>query len=138
MGEKKSFFDSSMCKSKKNCEKCRLSKDYREGISKVFDVPEVDFDCPLGKVAEEYKNIEIPSVFGMAKNLLETAKEVAKHKKRTGRTLAPTKVQEERMAICNACNYYVKNRCKKCGCNLSAKVTLAGAKCPLKKWLQFK
>jgi hypothetical protein len=138
MGEKKSFFDSSMCKSKKNCEKCRLSRDYREGILKVFDAPEVDFDCPLGKVAEEYKNISIPSVFGMAKNLLDTAKEVAKYKKKTGRTLVSSEIQKERMDICNACNYYVNNKCKKCGCQLKVKTQFAGAKCPLNKWIQDK
>jgi len=138
MSDKKSFFESSMCKSKKNCEKCRLSKDYREGISKVFDVPKVEFDCPLGKVAEEYKDIEMPSIFGMASNLLKTSRDIAIHKRITGRTLAPTEVQKERMNICNACNYYVNNRCKKCGCQLRAKTQLAAASCPLKKWLSVK
>ncbi len=138
MSDKKPFFDSLMCKSKKNCEKCRLSKEYREGISKVFDVPKVDFDCPLGKVAEEYKDISMPSVFGMAKNLLQTSKDVARHRNKTGRTLAPTDVQKERMDICNACNYFKDNRCKKCGCQLKAKTTLAAAKCPLGKWTQVK
>ncbi len=138
MSDKKSFFESSMCKSKKNCEKCRLSREYREGISKVFDVPKVDFDCPLGKVAEEYKDIHMPSVFGMTRNLLQAGKDVAAHKRRTGRTLAPSEAQEERIAICNACNYYVKDRCKKCGCQLSVKTQLAASKCPLGKWLQVK
>ncbi len=135
MSEKRSFFESSMCISRNSCEKCRLSKEYREGISKVFDVPKIDFDCPVGKVAEEYKDIRMPSVFGMAKNLIQTAKDVAVHKKKKERTLVPPEVKDERMALCNACEYYVKDKCKKCGCQLRAKTQLAASKCPLGKWL---
>ena len=138
MSEKKSFFDSSMCKSRKNCEKCRVNKDYREGISKVFDVPEIDFKCPVGKIEEEYKDIEFPSLFGAAKNLFKTGKDVANHKRKGGRILASDDVQKERLDICNACNYFVNNSCKKCRCNLRAKTSLAGASCPLNKWLSVK
>ena len=138
MRDKKSFFESSMCEIGNNCEKCRVSKQYREGISKVFDVPEVDFKCPKGKIAEEYKDIEFPNIFGLAKNLLETGKDVAKHKKKTGRVKASEELQAKRLATCKACNYYIGNRCKKCGCRLTAKIDLEAAKCPLKKWLSDK
>ena len=134
MSGKKSFFDSSMCKSGKNCEKCRISRDYREGISKVFDIPKIDFDCPSGKIEEEYKSIEFPKFFEMTKNLFKTGKDVVKHAKRNKRIKASSEAQKERLDTCKACNYYVRGRCKKCGCRLTAKIELEASRCPLRKW----
>lgn len=47
--------------------------------------------------------------------------------------------QEERnrrLAICEACQYFVDNRCRKCGCFALAKIELATEKCPIDKWLR--
>lgn len=45
-------------------------------------------------------------------------------------------VQEERLAICEACPELIQatHTCKECGCFMTAKVKLAQAYCPLHKW----
>jgi hypothetical protein len=46
-------------------------------------------------------------------------------------------VQKERYDICTQCPEFVKltGQCKQCGCFMKAKTRLAGASCPLNKWL---
>lgn len=46
-------------------------------------------------------------------------------------------VQKERYDICTECPEFVKltGQCKQCGCFMKAKTRLAGASCPLNKWL---
>jgi hypothetical protein len=41
-----------------------------------------------------------------------------------------------RLSICSTCEFFKKtgNRCKKCGCFMKLKTTLAHAKCPIGKW----
>jgi hypothetical protein len=56
-----------------------------------------------------------------------------------------TKVSEERMAICNACeNISTKHRsirpdvhCIDCGCTLSAKTKCLSCACPIGKWKEM-
>jgi len=49
---------------------------------------------------------------------------------------APSKIQQERLSICESCPFYRKkiNQCKKCGCIMPQKVKLADASCPIDKW----
>ena len=44
--------------------------------------------------------------------------------------------QQERLAICNACEHKIEitNMCGKCGCYLPWKVNLAPATCPDLRW----
>jgi hypothetical protein len=44
--------------------------------------------------------------------------------------------QEQRLNICNYCEHFFKpiKQCKKCGCIMSAKVSLKNASCPIGKW----
>jgi hypothetical protein len=46
------------------------------------------------------------------------------------------KLKEERLAICNDCEFFIKkvNICQKCGCQMNIKTTLAEAACPIGKW----
>jgi hypothetical protein len=47
----------------------------------------------------------------------------------------PVELKEVRMGICKQCPELTKiNRCRKCGCFMTLKITLTGAKCPLGKW----
>lgn len=41
-----------------------------------------------------------------------------------------------RLEICKQCDFYrhATNQCKKCGCFMKLKTTLANAKCPIGKW----
>lgn len=43
---------------------------------------------------------------------------------------------DARLAICHTCDQYHKpaNKCLVCGCFLSMKAALPGAKCPLNLW----
>jgi hypothetical protein len=43
-------------------------------------------------------------------------------------------LKEYRMSICKQCPFFIGGRCKKCGCFMSLKSTLAKAKCPIGKW----
>jgi anaerobic ribonucleoside-triphosphate reductase len=45
-------------------------------------------------------------------------------------------LQEYRMSICKQCPFLTQRgeRCRKCGCFMSLKTTLKGAKCPIGKW----
>lgn len=42
----------------------------------------------------------------------------------------------ERLTICRSCEWFRKSNqtCKKCGCFMKLKTTLAQAKCPMGKW----
>jgi hypothetical protein len=41
-----------------------------------------------------------------------------------------------RLDICKTCEFYraKTNQCKKCGCFMKLKTSLANAKCPINKW----
>lgn len=48
-------------------------------------------------------------------------------------------VKEERMAICNSCEFLFTPtmQCKKCGCFVHAKTSIAMFECPVKKWVKI-
>lgn len=49
--------------------------------------------------------------------------------------IADSSLQEERITICNGCEFLNRVRqCKKCGCFMDAKVKIIGTSCPMKKW----
>ena len=43
---------------------------------------------------------------------------------------------ESRLSICNTCPFFSKTfmKCRKCGCFMTLKTTLANAKCPRGHW----
>jgi hypothetical protein len=45
-------------------------------------------------------------------------------------------LSNERLEICRGCEWYKakSNQCKKCGCFMKLKTTLAEARCPIGKW----
>lgn len=49
---------------------------------------------------------------------------------------SPEDLAEYRLNVCKACEFYRErtNQCKKCGCFMKLKTTLAKAKCPINKW----
>jgi len=48
----------------------------------------------------------------------------------SGVKLVSKKEHTERYSICQACEYFQKKRCKKCGCFMYTKTKLAGQVCP--------
>jgi hypothetical protein len=51
-----------------------------------------------------------------------------------GRKRTTQEQKQERLDICNTCEYRKENVCKLCGCFLSAKATWATSECPAAKW----
>lgn len=49
---------------------------------------------------------------------------------------APKVLSKYRQSICNKCDHRepILNRCKQCGCFLSAKTKIMNTNCPLNKW----
>ena len=49
---------------------------------------------------------------------------------------SPEDLAKYRLEICHTCDFYrpKTNQCKKCGCFMKLKTSLANAKCPLGKW----
>ena len=46
-----------------------------------------------------------------------------------------TTTRNERLEICNQCEYLtITRQCSKCGCFVDGKTLLSSSKCPLKKW----
>ena len=72
-----------------------------------------------------------PSKKQQLKNLVKTASQVARDPR-----LVSKEEGDRRRKICNTCEYFDKdrNRCKKCGCALKAKIAFKSARCPLNKW----
>ena len=50
--------------------------------------------------------------------------------------IASDVVIEERIAICESCEFYIKSttNCKKCGCFMKIKTKFDGMSCPIEKW----
>tara|TARA_B100000029_G_scaffold487250_1_gene542607 strand:+ start:2369 stop:2578 length:210 start_codon:yes stop_codon:yes gene_type:complete len=46
------------------------------------------------------------------------------------------KLSEERMEICNSCEFFFTptGNCKKCGCFMKIKTKMKGLTCPIGKW----
>ena len=51
-------------------------------------------------------------------------------------SIASDSVIEERIAICESCEFYIKSttNCKKCGCFMKIKTKFKGLSCPIQKW----
>ena len=72
-----------------------------------------------------------PSGPEMARNVVKSMIEAAKNP-----VPATNDVFERRIGICKGCDYFddKRNRCKKCGCLLAAKLRVRNARCPVGKW----
>ena len=83
----------------------------------------------------ENENLEsFPSVFQQARNLAKQAwlsgVDAAKGKP----LLSTAEKANERIKICEGCEFYTQNRCLKCGCYMAAKIHLESSRCPINKW----
>lgn len=93
------------------------------------------------KVSTTVSEQKYPSLGAMAKNLVKEAGKTASRAVRGKTVTVPKEVSEERLAICQACEFFdnKKSRCKKCGCKMPYKVGLASGRCPLPepKWVEW-
>jgi len=83
----------------------------------------------------ENENLEsFPSIFQQARNLAKQAWlsgiDAAKGKP----LLSTAEKANERIKICEGCEFYTQNRCLKCGCYMAAKIHLESSRCPINKW----
>ena len=53
-----------------------------------------------------------------------------------GSPRSPEEIAAYRLEICSTCEFFRKRTqtCRKCGCFMKLKTTLANAECPIKKW----
>lgn len=84
-------------------------------------------------------NNEFPSLFQQARNLANELVETAKRAEKKLPIIVPEEVGEQRLALCDTCEFlnHEQYRCTKCGCFMKTKSQLAGAKCPVDKWLAY-
>lgn len=62
-------------------------------------------------------------------------KRIKETKKTLSTAIADEDKQQERISICNSCEFLnVMRQCKKCGCFVDAKTRLNESACPLRKW----
>ena len=132
----KPFFESKICESRKRCWQCRVNVSYREGIAAVYDVPDVNFECPFGvteaSIPEDQQGATIAD---MAKGVTEAIVDSAVRLAKGQPILASKSEADKRMDICKACEYFRPGNktCSVCECHMDIKTQLGGGYCPLKK-----
>lgn len=138
------FFKTSHCSAHVHCKACRTNRQFRESMSKTFEVPNVDFDCPEGIKAEDFADGKLPPLVEQAFNALKAAAKVAQAVVTQQKVKVSKEEQTKRMDICKSCDFLDTKtkqgkerkspRCKKCGCVMKFKSMLETEHCPLKKW----
>jgi hypothetical protein len=84
------------------------------------------------KQAQEHT---MPSMVDMGKDLLKTAAATVRSAVAGEGISLTAEEAEKRLAVCQACEFYVDNtRCSKCGCYMATKTYLKAANCPVGKW----
>ena len=78
---------------------------------------------------------EYPSMGEQGKNFLKGTLAILRSITKGEQVLSSKEVQEQRMEICNSCEYKDGARCTQCGCVLEWKVPFAVGECPLGKWI---
>lgn len=76
------------------------------------------------------ESIKVPPMLEQASSLMSS---VAKWSF-SGCTRVPLEVQENRLNICNNCEFKKFDKCGVCGCFLKIKASWITEKCPLGKW----
>lgn len=81
-------------------------------------------------------NTSFPSLPEQGKNLAKFSIEVVKNAMTVTSppVLASKEEQQQRISICNGCEYYTMKRCMHCGCFMENKVKFSISKCPIDKW----
>jgi hypothetical protein len=77
-----------------------------------------------------------PSLPEQGKNLAKFSFEVVKNTLSISPNpvLSTEEEQQQRLNICNGCEYYTMKRCMHCGCFMEQKVKFSVSKCPVNKW----
>jgi hypothetical protein len=56
-----------------------------------------------------------------------------------GHILVTDEIKQQRLVICNSCEFLFTPtmQCKKCGCFVNAKTSVARFECPIQKWTKI-
>jgi hypothetical protein len=81
-------------------------------------------------VANLAADTKLPSLGSQIASFGTAVKDHIKNKAK----LAGEEELKRRVELCEACEYKLKNRCKKCGCNLAVKQKWESSKCPDRRW----
>ena len=76
----------------------------------------------------------LPSIVEMGKNLAKTLADTVKSVAAGEGAMTAEDQANARLKICQACEFYVNERCTKCGCFMAVKTHLKAANCPVGKW----
>jgi len=92
--------------------------------------------CAEPECNDELPPRELPSFTDMARNLLDSAKDVVSGMVHGEGLLVTEEIYTTRMNICNSCEFFRVDdkRCSKCGCFMEAKTRLKKTYCPIHKW----
>ena len=128
------FFNSKICKSGTNCRECRRGRDFRQFVIENYDNPDVlDFECPKGKTIKDYPGgIEVTSrarVERLVRSFVQEGLAIV-HRKSSITDIE----SQNRLDICNCCQYYESGWCAKCGCCMRIKVRFRSVSCLIGKW----
>jgi hypothetical protein len=114
-----------------NTYRCRNTN--REITTGVLPIKNCGFcHSTLKQDKQDKQEKRFPPLKEQAKNL---AKAVVDHVK-SGLKNVPDEVYEERLGICNKCEFYQSGRCLKCGCFIGLKAHWSTQECPENKWLR--
>lgn len=96
----------------------------------------LESSAAIRKLSHSNKSLQMPSVLKQVGNvthsIVKNVQSVA-----NGNPLNVSEFEKEnRLAICNSCKFFDKNRqkCSKCGCFMSIKTYLKAEKCPIGLW----
>ena len=76
----------------------------------------------------------LPSIVEMGKNLAKTLTDTVKSVVAGEGAMTAEDQASARLKICQSCEFYVNERCTKCGCFMAVKTHLKAANCPVGKW----
>jgi len=83
---------------------------------------------------DKCENCAFPSTAKMAKSLALSFVNVVGEAFKTGKIVASKELIQNRMSICDGCEFKKDLRCVLCGCYLTYKVGLAAESCPKGNW----
>jgi hypothetical protein len=99
-------------------------------MSEIFEVPSVDFDCPVGITCETAVDNRPPPITQQAKNAASSLIKVGNQYVKKGKIKVNEEVKAERLAICAKCPFNREGQCTACGCTVEKKTRFAAMECP--------
>lgn len=86
---------------------------------------------------------DLPGIFDLGLSLFKDTSKLVRNALKGKKTLVPEEVVDERLSICDSCEYLLitkknRSRCTKCGCFMDIKAHIATSECPIHKWNEWR